>query len=186
MIISTHAHTYTHRENTLFFQTYAHTWLILHKNMYSWKGIFQLNGYRWLIFFPPFLGGEKGRDQHVCPIYWFLSWMFDNQRGPYADWSVFIKSIKIRLHMHSVNSPKTLTEKDLTLSLSSTRSLSMSSGSKIPPSQYSTWWVRTRKLPSYKDRTQAAEMSSFIWTRSTNAWILFQHISPGLKRPINT
>lgn len=37
----------------------------------------------------------------------------------------------------------------LTLSLSSTRSLSISSGSRIPPSQYSTWWVRIRKSPSY-------------------------------------
>lgn len=37
----------------------------------------------------------------------------------------------------------------LTLSLSSTRSLRISSGSRIPPSQYSTWWVRTRKSPSY-------------------------------------
>lgn len=47
----------------------------------------------------------------------------------------------------------TPTRGSLTLSLSSTRSLSTSSGSSMPPSQYSTWCVRTRKSPSCRRET---------------------------------
>lgn len=50
----------------------------------------------------------------------------------------------------------------LTLSLSSTRSLSTSSGSSMPPSQYSTWWVRTRKSPSCRRETISISAAMFI------------------------